>query len=423
VRVSARASLRVSVGAGLAVLIAAGALSHTVASPTTTATATGAGALPAPSDFANVAPASVPPETVTFARQPQIFGASATPAFEAMTASLDGATAGPADEPLYTDREVSPDGKLVTYSIPTSGGDHATPIATCDLTCRESESGYAAGIAVAKPDGSEQRLLIDTGFNRDPAFSPDGEVIAYLSHIRRKGSQEETDALGIVGVDGKDLGDLVPPPGSRYAGLAWSPDGRWLATSQWDNAAARSQLVLVPLFGNARRVLGAVGAGLPSSIAWSHNGRAIVVARSADDPLVIGNDLWIYPVDGGPVRQLTHLASRVQPKAHSCSIPPVGFENLGLPRGDLPYDYFAYVGSPLWSPDDDTIAFTSSYGTFRGDTDIDAIKIDGSGMHTVWHSYVAPCRRTNNGDHMKDTVVLLGWRGGPPPPLSALWFG
>lgn len=82
-----------------------------------------------------------------------------------------------------------------------------------------------SGIYTMRPDGSDVRLIIRAVVNgalRDPAWSPDGSRLAYVS-----------DYIWTSDADGENRRRLTPEPpwGFGYGDLgpAWSPSGRWIA--------------------------------------------------------------------------------------------------------------------------------------------------------------------------------------------------
>ena len=74
-----------------------------------------------------------------------------------------------------------------------------------------------------KADGTDQtRLTTSTGFDTFPAWSPDGQRIAFDS------VRDNDREIYIMGRDGSNLFRLTNHPGiDRFA--AWSPDGTRLA--------------------------------------------------------------------------------------------------------------------------------------------------------------------------------------------------
>jgi Tol biopolymer transport system component len=207
----------------------------------------------------------------------------------------------------------------------------------------------AAGIQVANPDGSAQRVLIPGNGNDKPVWSPDGSHLAYealgpgsnwkLIVVNADGSQPVTVATGTTGdstsepsaawsPDGKSLAysataastgtcnvDLcnsrifvaaADGSGSQQVGdptldarsPAWSPDGRTIAFGG-GNASQPVHLYLMDAAGtNVRQLSDVSGTGyafLRSS--WSHDG-TMVAGQAGNAAQISAYDIWTIPVDG-----------------------------------------------------------------------------------------------------------------------------
>jgi WD40 repeat protein len=106
------------------------------------------------------------------------------------------------------------------------------------------------------------------------AWSPDGRTLATIAWKERPRVFYEADTAVYLWdpAAGKARARLTPPAGAIWK-MAWSPDGKTLATAAWDqtvilwNAAA----------GNPRAILPSP-AGAVQDFAWSPNGRFIALA-------------------------------------------------------------------------------------------------------------------------------------------------
>lgn len=108
----------------------------------------------------------------------------------------------------------------------------------------------STGIYLVAADGSGLRKLIENG--SDPAWSPDGRLIAYASDRDRNGRLSYGDQtsfaneLYVAKADGSEPKRLTSTPDLNERSPAWSPDGSRIAYTrgeQFENAEATSVLV------------------------------------------------------------------------------------------------------------------------------------------------------------------------------------
>src|SRR6185503_11770071 len=101
----------------------------------------------------------------------------------------------------------------------------AAPMASADRIAFVSDRDGNAEIYSVRPDGSDlQRVTSFPGADVDPAFSPDGRLIAFSRDMDGLGNYQ----LFTVRPDGTGLRRISQSPRSdRYP--AWSPDGASVA--------------------------------------------------------------------------------------------------------------------------------------------------------------------------------------------------
>lgn len=140
---------------------------------------------------------------------------------------------------------------------------------------------------VARPaDDSEAKLdvlVTNDGDDWDPAFSPDGSTIVFASTRRGGGT------LYLMNADGRTERGLELGAGF-YDDPMFSPDGEWLAFTRRDDAKAQKDLWVARLDGSEMRQLTATKAN-ENDLAWSPDGRVIVVARADDDGRLVAIDV------------------------------------------------------------------------------------------------------------------------------------
>jgi Tol biopolymer transport system component/DNA-binding winged helix-turn-helix (wHTH) protein len=148
---------------------------------------------------------------------------------------------------------LSPDGRAIVYASDASG----------------SMELY---IATMVQGGAEVPLTADGGHNIQPAWSPDGQWIAF--HSRRRGG---VWVMPATGGPAQQISDFGSDP-------AWSPQSDEVVfTSDAGGLAGQSSLWIARRDGSVRRPLTSIGTppGGHRAPAWSHDGRhvALVVSR------------------------------------------------------------------------------------------------------------------------------------------------
>jgi serine/threonine protein kinase/Tol biopolymer transport system component len=195
---------------------------------------------------------------------------------------------------METSPGLSPDGKTLVYSSRASGN--------ADIYVMRIDGGRAINITPGTPSDDQQ-----------PAFSPDGQQIAFRS-------SRDGGGLFIMGATGESVRRLT----DEGYDPAWSPDGKRIAFAMEpviDPYGYNGQgLWVVDVLTGEKRKLVATSAAQP---AWSPDGRRIAYWASDTGQ----RDLWTIPIASGPPVAVTR---------------------------DLPTDW-----SPEWSPDGRWLYFSS----------------------------------------------------------------
>jgi Tol biopolymer transport system component len=204
------------------------------------------------------------------------------------------------------------------------------------------------------PNGSDVHKLTDsTGFADDPAWSPDGSLIAFESD---RGKPTSMQGIYAMSADGRSVRRItVLPPHYEYdLAPRFSPDGKRLVFTRFRGSgqSERAALFTVDLHGsNLRRLTSfAIHAG---DADWSPDGTRLVF-EAYPNPHAYG-DVYVIGADGSHLKNLTRN--------------PVGK---------------AGSADPVWSPDGSKILFLDNrivQGSAR--TGLATIEPDGSARSFV----------------------------------------
>jgi Tol biopolymer transport system component len=149
----------------------------------------------------------------------------------------------------------------VTQITVPANASAATPIATAapgqfpDVVAYESRRD-------GKPNGDSEIYLLNPGNqpvdisnssaqDTDPAWSPDGEWLAFLSDRNKK------TEIFVTSITGSRMIQVTSEPGIHWQGpLSWSPDGKWIALSgNREQQGDQSWIYLAALDGSGVRAL------------------------------------------------------------------------------------------------------------------------------------------------------------------------
>ena len=182
-------------------------------------------------------------------------------------------------------------------------------------------------IYVMNADGSAPTRLA-SNFARQPAWSPDGQKIAFAS-------PRDGGGIYVMNADGSAQTRLT----SNLAGQpAWSPDGQKIAFAS--GGLGSGDVYVMNADGSGQTNLTSNGR-FDGEPAWSPDGQKIAFRSDRDD----ANAVYVMNADGSGQTRITNNT--------------------------------ASDGDPAWSPDGEQIAFSS---TRDGNTEIYVMNADGSGQ-------------------------------------------
>ncbi len=195
------------------------------------------------------------------------------------------------------------------------------------------------------------------GSERDPALSPDGKQVAFAWDGEAGGNFD----IYVKLVEGGTPLRLTTKPANEGS-PAWSPDGSRIAFLR--ETAGGHGIFVIPALGGPERKLGqsAAGAGVPwsfglewlsspSGLAWSPDGRflAILDKSSAQDP----NSIFLLSTETGEKRKLTS--------------PPAQQIGDGFPAFSPDGQTLAFTRCPTAEVNDIYVLPVSSSGTSAGE--------------------------------------------------------
>lgn len=184
------------------------------------------------------------------------------------------------------DVDWSPDGTHIVYGSSAAG-----------VTGPLGVIHYPSDIYVARADGSgARRLTFHGGFNGQPAWSPDGNKILFVSD--RDGPYQ----VWVMAADGGSQHTLTSV--GQNGSPAWSPDGAHIvfhSERDYPGGYRAAVYVMAADGSDQHRLIGGEG----GSAAWSRDGRWIAFVSRA----VGGLDVFAVHPDGSGLTRLTRDGS------------------------------------------------------------------------------------------------------------------
>jgi Tol biopolymer transport system component/DNA-binding winged helix-turn-helix (wHTH) protein len=148
-------------------------------------------------------------------------------------------------------------------------------------------------LSVPRTESTPTRLTVRSGYDGMPALSTDGRI-AYASDAG--GALE----IWITGSTPGSRATALTSDGGQNTDPAWSPDGQWIAFS----SIARGGIWVVPSTGGTPRQVAEVG----SEPAWSPDSASIVFSSNAGG-MAWQSTLMIVGRDGTGLRALTRIGA------------------------------------------------------------------------------------------------------------------
>ncbi len=299
------------------------------------------------------------------------------------------------------------------------GAPNPAPTAANGRIVFSSNRDGNSEIYVMNVDGSNQtRLTNHPGYDGNPVWSPNGQRIAFTSG---RGGNAEIYVMNADGTGVSRLTDATDvwnePSLSPFTGdPAWSPDGQRIAFASNRESVSGSEVYVMNADGtNVSRLAPNYVSHWSSNPTWSPDGQRIAFASNTGDG---GAEIYVMNSDGSNLTRLTHhhpwisLAPAWSPDGSRIAfISSLHGRDYGIYVMDTAA--LLHVGralhrdhkhdNPAWSPDSQRIAFSSNRG---GNSDIYIMDACGSNQ----------TRLTNHpgGDFNPDWTSTAGGTVTPP---------
>jgi TolB protein len=190
-----------------------------------------------------------------------------------------------------------------------------------EIWVMDEDGGNRRRLTVPRPTG------VDAAGNTSPAWSPNGDRIAFVSSGDETAEDENRHELYVMGADGGDAEQLTKNE-SLDGDPSWSPDGKRIAfvrADYWGTEQVETSLRVIDADGSGEEtLLQEKPAVFLSSPAWSPAGGRIAYSRAAFAGKKLELTLHVMRSDGSGLAQIAEAA-----------------------------------GQPAWSPDGKRIAFVS----------------------------------------------------------------
>lgn len=226
------------------------------------------------------------------------------------------------------------------------------------ITRNPSAASQLPAATIALTNSTLSPLTVDSGFEGEPTFAPDGQTIAYVSD--RTGNFEiflrQISGGPDINLTNNPADDMQP---------AISPDGKQVAFVSSRSGVSDCLCFFIygtdqPLMGGAIWVMPALG-GSPRKIAdtgtfpsWSPDGASLIFTKGP----WYGQSIFRVPSNGGEPREIPITLKKAAP-------------------------FFAY---PSFSPDGSHILFEAANNIFVVGSDGGDARLVVEGKHPVWSS-------------------------------------
>ncbi len=150
--------------------------------------------------------------------------------------------------------------------------------------------------------GTPLRLTTDPAADFSPTWSPDGRYIAFIRRVSRVGAHAYYVIPALGGAERK-IADAYGVPLTNGRSMDWSPDGKFLLlTDQSSLQDPRTSILLLSVEDGKRRVLASPPGPFLASPTFSPDGKMLAFTQGAG---FLAQDIYVMPASGGEPRRLT----------------------------------------------------------------------------------------------------------------------
>jgi len=223
-------------------------------------------------------------------------------------------------------------------------------------------------IYTMRVDGSDAMLLKKEASNDDPAWSPNGQFIAFTSY-QGVGLQN----IYLMAADGSNVILQLTTEGNNFD-PAWSPDGQQIAFKSYRDGKGD----IYVMAANGSNVIRLTTNGNNDAPTWSPDGQKIAFQSKRDGEW----NIYVMKSDGSEVSRLTieegknpawspdgQRVAFVSARTGAASIYVMNIDSITAKLLATQ----GYNNNPTWSPDGKRIAFEQ-------DGDVYVMEADGSGI-------------------------------------------
>jgi Tol biopolymer transport system component len=175
-------------------------------------------------------------------------------------------------------------------------------IGTIDIYTAEFDP--ATGKVLTQPKNAVQRFV---GSNSSPAWSPDGQYLAYISHNRHWLAAQRPEVITIRSLKTGEERDLPPKLSFLWGPLRWSPDGRSILASGKDWKVQHGLFRVDVQTGEVTPVL-LWGDAEISNPAWFPDGKRLLYSDRHRESGTIVETILVRDLETGHVKEIFRSA-------------------------------------------------------------------------------------------------------------------